>query len=74
VVAFVQDLRRMDLRKKPGIAETLDWAAALLRLEVPSLDADPQVVLDSLVCLLKTREDSAGLGQVEVERLVARAV
>jgi MoxR-like ATPase len=74
VVAFVQDLRRLDLRKKPGIAETLDWAAALLRLEVPSLDADPQVVLDSLVCLLKTREDSAGLGQVEVERLVARAV
>ncbi len=74
VVAFVQDLRRMDLRKKPGIAETLDWAAALLRLEVPSLDADPQVVLDSLVCLLKTREDSAGIGQVEVERLVARAV
>ena len=74
VVAFVQDLRRMDLRKKPGIAETLDWAAALLRLEVPSLDSDPQVVLDSLVCLLKTREDSAGLGQVEVERLVARAV
>jgi MoxR-like ATPase len=74
VVAFVQDLRRLDLRKKPGIAETLDWAAALLRLEVPSLDADPQVVLDSLVCLLKTREDSAGLGEVEVQRLVARAV
>lgn len=74
VVAFVQELRRLDLRKKPGIAETLDWAAALLRLEVASLDADPQVVLDSLVCLLKTREDSAGLGQVEVERLVARAV
>ncbi|MGB5613190.1 MAG: MoxR family ATPase, partial [Sedimenticolaceae bacterium] len=57
VVAFVQELRGLDLRKKPGIAETLDWAAALLRLEVPSLDADPQVVLDSLVCLLKTRED-----------------
>lgn len=74
VVAFVQELRRLDLRKKPGIAETLDWAAALLRLEVPSLDTDPQVVLDSLVCLLKTREDSASLGQVEVERLVARAV
>ena len=33
VVAFVQELRKLDLRKKPGIAETLDWAAALLRLE-----------------------------------------
>lgn len=74
VVAFVQELRGLDLRKKPGIAETLDWAAALLRLEVPSLDADPQLVLDSLVCLLKTREDSASFGQVEVERLLARAV
>ena len=74
VVSFVQELRRLDLRKKPGIAETLDWAAALLRLEVPSLDADPQVVLDSLVCLLKTREDSEGLTASEVERLVARAV
>jgi len=74
VVSFVQELRKLDLRKKPGIAETLDWTAALLRLEVPSLDADPQVVLDSLVCLLKTREDSAGLGQIEVERLVTRAI
>jgi len=74
VVAFVQELRKLDLRKKPGIAETLDWAAALLRLDVASLDDDPQAVLDSLVCLLKTREDCAGLGQPEVERLVARAV
>jgi len=74
VVGFVQDLRRLDLRKKPGIAETLDWAAALLRLDVSTLDSDPQAVLDSMVCLLKTREDSAGLGQAEVERLVARAV
>ncbi len=74
VVAFVQELRKLDLRKKPGIAETLDWAAALLRLDVSGLDDDPQAVLDSLVCLLKTREDSAGLGQPEVERLVARAL
>ena len=74
VVAFVQELRRQDLRKKPGIAETLDWAAALLRLDVEGLDADTRTVMDSLVCLLKTREDSARLDEVEVERLVARAV
>jgi MoxR-like ATPase len=74
IVAFVQDLRKLDLRKKPGIAETLDWAAALLRLDVASLDAEPQVVMDSLVCLLKTREDSAGLDRLAVDRLVARAV
>lgn len=74
VVAFVQELRKFDLRKKPGIAETLDWAAALLRLDVNSLDCEPQVIMDSLVCLLKTREDSVGLSQFEVERLMAKAV
>ena len=74
VVAFVQDLRKTELRKNPGIAETLDWAAALMRLNVSTLDGDIEAVMDSLVCLLKTREDSEGLTQGEVERLVARAV
>lgn len=41
VVEFVQALRTSNLRKSPGIAETLDWAAALLRLDVKSLDQDP---------------------------------
>jgi MoxR-like ATPase len=74
VVEFVQALRKADLRKSPGIAETLDWAAALLRLDVARLDQDLELVKDSLVCLLKTREDSVGLSSAEVERLVARAV
>jgi len=74
VVAFVQALRKTELRKNPGIAETLDWAAALMSLKVSTLDGDIEAVMDSLVCLLKTREDSEGLTQGEVERLVARAV
>ena len=74
VVAFVQALRRADLRKKPGIAETLDWAEALLRLKVDSLADNPQAVMDSLVCLLKTREDSEAMREDTVERMVARAV
>ena len=74
VVAFVQELRKLDLRKKPGIAETLDWAAALLRLDVNTLDSDVQTIMDSLVCLLKTREDSYNLGELEVQRLMAKAV
>ena len=73
VVAFVQELRRLDLRKKPGIAETLDWAAALLQLDVTTLDAEPEQVRDSLVCLLKTREDSASIEDVELGRLIAKA-
>ncbi len=74
VVAFVQDLRKLDLRKKPGVAETLDWAAALFKLGINSLDTEPQLLLDTLVCLLKTREDSARLEPFEIERLVARAL
>src|SRR5262245_15074836 len=40
LVEFVQSVRRMDLQKKPGIAETLDWTVALLRLDVSTIDGD----------------------------------
>lgn len=72
LVEFVQSLRQLDLQRRPGIAETLDWAAALLRLEVQRLDqASPDVLLDSLSALLKTRADRAGVGVETVQRLVA---
>jgi MoxR-like ATPase len=74
VVAFVQNLRCTDLRKKPGIAETLDWTAALLRLKVTALEDDLSAVMDSLVCLLKTREDSNSMNRAVVEKMIARAV
>ncbi|HYW03791.1 MAG TPA: MoxR family ATPase [Gammaproteobacteria bacterium] len=72
VVAFVHALRELDLRKKPGIAETLDWVAALLRVKVSDLTERPEWVAQSLVCLLKTREDRAAVTDEVVERLVAR--
>ncbi|WP_243041294.1 AAA family ATPase [Dyella sedimenti] len=72
LVEFVQSLRQLGLQRRPGIAETLDWAAALLRLEVQRLDqASPDVLLDSLSALLKTRADRAGVGVETVQRLVA---
>ena len=71
VVAFVQGLRRLDLRKKPGIAESLDWTAALLGLGVSDLEQRPEAILDSLACLLKTREDRAAVTADVVQRLVA---
>ncbi|GAA0415633.1 MoxR family ATPase [Cocleimonas flava] len=74
VVGFVQNLRRIDLQKNPGVAETLDWAASLLSLDVSSLDDDIEAIKDSLVCLLKTREDSEALGSMEIERLVAKVI
>ena len=73
VVAFVHGLRGMDLRKKPGIAETLDWVAALLRLRVNELGADPAAVEQSLVCLLKTKEDRDALTPEVTARLVANS-
>jgi MoxR-like ATPase len=72
VVAFVQAVRRMDLQKKPGIAETLDWAAALLRLGVTSIEADGAAALmDTLCALVKTRDDRAALPREAVARLAA---
>ncbi|CAG9168444.1 hypothetical protein LMG23992_01133 [Cupriavidus laharis] len=72
VVEFVQSVRKLDLQKKPGVAETLDWIAALLRLGVRALDAQGvDAILDTLSALVKTREDRAGLTRPVVERLAA---
>jgi MoxR-like ATPase len=69
-VQFVQAVRRLDLRKKPGIAETLDWAAALLRLGIAELDREsPERIVESLAALIKTREDRAGLTREVVARI-----
>jgi MoxR-like ATPase len=74
IVAFVQSLRGQDLRKRPGTAETLDWAAALVKLHIPSLDTNPDFIADTLVCLLKTREDQAALPPTEIARLLAQSI
>jgi MoxR-like ATPase len=64
-VAFVHQLRREDLKKTPGIAETLDWMRALHRLDFKALPDDAETTLRTLSCLLKTREDRS---QVTAER------
>jgi MoxR-like ATPase len=62
----------MDLRKKPGIAETLDWAAALLRLGISALDDDgAERILETLSALIKTREDRAAFTRDSVARVAA---
>jgi MoxR-like ATPase len=57
VVGFVQELRKRDLFKLPGIAETIDWTEALLQLDRISLD--PQAINDTLGVLLKYQDDIA---------------
>lgn len=55
IVAFVQAIRREDLFKAPGVAETLDWATALVELDAVALD--PAIVSDTLGALLKVQDD-----------------
>jgi MoxR-like ATPase len=72
IVAFVQAVRRIDLNKPPGIAETLDWTAALLRLGIDTLDIDgAERIMDTLSALIKTRDDRAALPREVVARLAA---
>ena len=72
IVAFVQAVRRVDLQKRPGIAETLDWTAALLRLGISSIDiGGAERIMDTLSALIKTREDRAALPREVVARLAA---
>ena len=69
-VEFVQRLRREDLAKKPGVAESLDWVRALHRLEFKALPDDPLALSGTLACLLKTREDRFQLGPERVRQLI----
>ena len=69
-VQFVQRLRREDLAKIPGIAETLDWVRALFLLRHVSLPEDMSAVLGTLGCLLKTREDRFMMGADRLRQLV----
>jgi MoxR-like ATPase len=68
-VAFVQRLRREDLQKTPGIAETLDWIRALHHLKLKALPEDPESILRTLSCLLKTRGDRFQVSAEHVRRL-----
>lgn len=68
VVAFVQRLREEDLFKKPGVAETIDWAKCLLALDV--IDLSPAVIADTLGAILKYQDDIQKLQGSEAKRIL----
>jgi MoxR-like ATPase len=68
VVEFVQKLRKMDLFKLPGIAETIDWAEALMQLDV--LELTPEAINDTLGVLLKYQDDIARIQGSEAAKLL----
>lgn len=69
-VAFVQRLRKEDLGKMPGVAETLDWVRALHRLGHARLPDEAAALDHTLACLLKTREDRFQFGPERVLKLL----
>jgi MoxR-like ATPase len=71
VVAFVHELRGMDLYKLPGIAETLDWVAALTALDRTALD--PETVDDTLGAILKYQDDIAAVRKRGVRAVLEQA-
>ena len=68
VVAFVQKLRAEDLFKLPGVAETLDWAGALVQLD--KVELDRETIDDTLGALLKYQDDIARIKGSEAQRLL----
>ena len=73
IVGVMQALRKEDLEKKPGVAETLDWAGAISGLGINDLADDPAAVQASLVCLLKTQADRAAIPIEVQQKLVGKA-
>jgi len=71
VIAFVQALRTEDLFKKPGIAESIDWAKCLLALDVVSLS--PEVISDTLGAVLKYQDDIAKIQGSQAKRILDEA-
>ncbi|MFW2542344.1 AAA family ATPase [Primorskyibacter sp. 2E107] len=73
IVGFVQKLREEDLEKTPGIAEMLDFAAALMGLGLADLTDDPAVLQSTLTTLLKTQSDQAQITPEVAGRIAGKA-
>ncbi len=72
IARMIAAIRKEDLRKVPGVAETLDWAATLAGLEIHDLRQEPEAVHETMICLLKTHEDRARLTREVSERLLGK--
>lgn len=73
IIRFVQKLRAEELEKVPGIAETLDFAAALVGLGVADLTNDPKALQRAMVALLKTQSDQANVTKEVTQRIAGKA-
>jgi MoxR-like ATPase len=72
IARMVEAVRKKDLRKTPGVAETLDWAAALAGLGIDDLRAEPEAVFETMLCLIKTAEDKSRMTREVSDRLLGK--
>jgi MoxR-like ATPase len=72
VARLMQTIRKEDLRKVPGVAETLDFAASLTGIGIRDLKSEPELVFEMLTTVLKTREDRARMAREVTDRLLAK--
>jgi len=72
IARMVEGIRKEELRKVPGVAETLDWAAALVGLDVRDLHDEPETVHETLMCLLKTQEDKVRVTREVSQRILGK--
>ena len=72
IARMVEGIRKEELRKVPGVAETLDWAAALVGLDVRDLHDSPETVHDTMMCLVKTQEDKSRVTREVTSRILGK--
>lgn len=72
IARMVESIRKEELRKVPGVAETLDWAAALVGLDVRDLYDVREIVHETLMCLVKTQEDKARITREVADRILGK--
>ena len=72
IANMVSLIRKEELRKAPGVAETLDWASTLAGLELRHLRDEPETVFETLICLIKTAEDKSRLTREATDRLLGK--
>lgn len=73
IIGFVQTLRKEELEKIPGIAETLDFASALMGLGIGDLTQDPKLLQATMTTLLKTQSDRASVTTEVTQRIAGKA-
>ena len=72
IATMVNEIRKEDLRKAPGVAETLDWAATLAGLDIRHLKDEPEAIFETMMCLIKTAEDKARMTRQVSDRLLGK--